>query len=289
MALPQPFTGPEHTPFALAGDSTGVVVVHGFPGTPAEMRGLGSAIHDLGHTVVGPLLPGFGPNLPQLDKYSWHDWTGCVAAAVNQLRREHARVLIAGNSMGAALAVLVAAQVQVDGLLLVAPFWRSHLRWLDLVFPLAKPFLARMLPFKKADFSDPEFRRNVHAVMGDIDLDDRAVQEELRRLPLPIHGLAQVRAAGRAAYVAAPRVAAPVWAVIGRRDPVATPALAHKLLARLPALRATVECDAGHDVVQSDWEAASDLHPLLAAFAAGKPTLDHHLEHTAIAPVTAIP
>jgi alpha-beta hydrolase superfamily lysophospholipase len=61
-AIPQAllaFQGPEHLPFLWPGGQPAALLVHGFPGTPAEMRPLGEALHQAGWTAQGILLPGF--------------------------------------------------------------------------------------------------------------------------------------------------------------------------------------------------------------------------------------
>ena len=62
----KPFQGDEHQPFHWNGGQPAALLVHGFPGTPAEMRPLGTALHQAGWTVYGPLLPGFGPDIVTL-------------------------------------------------------------------------------------------------------------------------------------------------------------------------------------------------------------------------------
>ena len=58
--------GPEHETFTLPGGRPAALLLHGFLGTPAEMRGLGEALHEQGWTVYAPLLPGFGSDIETL-------------------------------------------------------------------------------------------------------------------------------------------------------------------------------------------------------------------------------
>ena len=62
------FAGPEHQSFERAADSpSGVaLLLHGFPGTPAELRPLGEVLAAAGISARAPLLPGFGPAMHQL-------------------------------------------------------------------------------------------------------------------------------------------------------------------------------------------------------------------------------
>jgi len=64
-----PFSDPSHRPFFLStnhqpsNSRPGALLIHGFPGTPAEMRPLGTWLHDQGWAAKGILLPGFGPDI----------------------------------------------------------------------------------------------------------------------------------------------------------------------------------------------------------------------------------
>ena len=60
------FTHPDHEPFFFEGGTPAAVLIHGFPGTPLEMRPLGRELQEAGWTVHGIRLPGFGPELDQL-------------------------------------------------------------------------------------------------------------------------------------------------------------------------------------------------------------------------------
>ena len=98
-----PSTGAE--PFDLVanrvGDeeaTTAVVCVHSFTGTPYEMRYLGERLADGGFHVRGVLLPGHGTSPEDLDRTTWHDWTGAVEAAFDELRTDFERVAVVGQS-----------------------------------------------------------------------------------------------------------------------------------------------------------------------------------------------
>ena len=45
------------SPFFLPGGPTGVLLIHGFTGSPPEMRLVGNYLNQRGCTVSGPLLP----------------------------------------------------------------------------------------------------------------------------------------------------------------------------------------------------------------------------------------
>ena len=100
------------------------------------MRPLGLNLRDLGWTVNGLRLPGFGDDIGTLHQRRFSDWTGAVTASVLKLQQDHEAILVIGYSMGGALALHAALDHRITGLVLLAPFWSLGERWLDLFWPL---------------------------------------------------------------------------------------------------------------------------------------------------------
>lgn len=245
-----PFQGPEHQPYLRHGTGAGAaLLIHGFPGTPAEMRPLARLLHQAGWTVQGLLLPGFGPEIPTLARRGHRDWAGAVEAAYRELARDHERVILAGYSMGAALAIAAAARRRPDALLLFAPFHRLGNRFQDFLWPLLRLLMPRLRPFAKADFSDPEVRHQLAGILPAADLENPEVQRELRTISLPSSTLQEVRAAGRQAYRLAPRAAAPALVVAAAEDPVVPPEEVRLLALRLPGAVDLRQVPGGHDLL----------------------------------------
>ena len=59
--------------FYFKGNNTGVLLIHGFTGTPYEMRFLGEFLRDKGCTVRGILLKGHGTTLKDMRRCSYRD------------------------------------------------------------------------------------------------------------------------------------------------------------------------------------------------------------------------
>ncbi len=96
--------------FDLVGDKAiGVLCVHGFTGTPYEVRYLGERLHAAGFTVCAPRLPGHGTRVEDLDATRWTDWADAVEDAFDTLRLSCARVAVVGQSLGGLLALHLAA------------------------------------------------------------------------------------------------------------------------------------------------------------------------------------
>jgi hypothetical protein len=68
LIVPKPFDGCEHRSFLWKGSDCAALLLHGFPGTPAEMRPLGTVLKNAGWTVQGLMLPGLGADIESLDQ-----------------------------------------------------------------------------------------------------------------------------------------------------------------------------------------------------------------------------
>jgi carboxylesterase len=87
------------------GGPSGVLVLHGFTGSPVSMRPLAEAFADAGFAVEMPRLPGHGTSADDLALTTWDDWLAEAsrALAVLQERTPDGRVVVAGLSMGGAV------------------------------------------------------------------------------------------------------------------------------------------------------------------------------------------
>jgi carboxylesterase len=116
-----PLPGTE--PFAAAGGRTGVLLSHGFTGSPASMTPWAQHLAELGHTVRVPRLPGHGTTWQEMNRTRWTDWYGELDTALTELRSTCDHVVVAGLSMGGCLALRLAEQRPSDvaALVLVNP------------------------------------------------------------------------------------------------------------------------------------------------------------------------
>src|SRR2546427_383316 len=99
--------GAATAPFRLepAGARSAVLLLHGFTGSPWEVRPLGESLAARGYCVLGPRLPGHGTD-PEAMLYVTHlDWEREAESALASLKNFD-RVFVAGLSMGALLRLL---------------------------------------------------------------------------------------------------------------------------------------------------------------------------------------
>ncbi|MDY6846121.1 MAG: alpha/beta fold hydrolase [Chloroflexota bacterium] len=120
--------------FYWKGNPTGVLLIHGFTATTAEVRLIGEKLHNDGFTTAAPLLPGHGTHPDDLNNATWGMWLIKVKEFYEKLARDCDRIFVIGESMGALLAIELAAQhPETKGLMLFAPairvkgLWLSHL------------------------------------------------------------------------------------------------------------------------------------------------------------------
>jgi carboxylesterase len=104
--------------FRMPGGRSGVLLIHGLTGTPNEMRFVAKGLNRNGFTVHGMQLAGHCGTEEDLLKTGWHDWYRSVCEAADELRKEVDHMFVAGLSMGALLALKLAADRpdEVDGL-----------------------------------------------------------------------------------------------------------------------------------------------------------------------------
>jgi carboxylesterase len=101
----------------------GVLLVHGFTGSPASMRPWGEFLHSKGYTVRVPLLPGHGTRPEDLNKVKWQEWPAKVEFELSELRKSCDVIFLVGLSMGGGTVLNVAASVnnELAGVILVNP------------------------------------------------------------------------------------------------------------------------------------------------------------------------
>jgi carboxylesterase len=110
----------------IIGGPLGILLIHGLGGSPTELVLLARALGDAGHTVCSVQLAGHGTGAAALAASSATDWRESALAAHAVLRRRCDRVIVAGLSMGALLALDIARlrPQRVQGLILLAPALR---------------------------------------------------------------------------------------------------------------------------------------------------------------------
>lgn len=142
--------------FFLPGGPVGVLLIHGFTGSPPEMRLVGDYVHQRNCTVSGPLLPGHGTSADDMNRRKWREWTDCVEQALADLQARCETVFVGGLSMGAVLALYLAARhPELSGVVAYSPaLWPAN--WLIYLTPVFKYLLPRQRQSSEKDLTSPE-------------------------------------------------------------------------------------------------------------------------------------
>ncbi len=144
------------SPFFFEGSNKkGVLLVHGWTSTPYEVRRLGKYLNENGYTVSGIQLTGHGTVPKDIEDINWSTWVEDIRKGYEKLASSCDKVYIAGTSIGANLAMMLAKEnSELSGLVLMATPYR--IRQERLVTFFAKVLLAAGVRYRKK-FYPPTF------------------------------------------------------------------------------------------------------------------------------------
>jgi carboxylesterase len=256
------YTDAEHEPFLLEAGSSSALLIHGFLGSPRELRPLARELADAGVTARGVLLPGFGADIAQLKKVRAEEWLAAARSAWNEVREGASRTTLIGFSMGGAVALRLATEsgLAPDQLILLAPHWKFADRR-ALVLPVAKYMIREFKPFGRVDFDSPDMRRMLAELAPGADLDNPHVRQRLRdSATIPTSALDELRRVGVSAAARASQVPSPTTIVQGLQDTTTLPAYSRALAARMGAELREIPGD--HLIVDPErpsWNAVRDV------------------------------
>lgn len=205
---------PGAEPFSHDGSPVGVLVCHGFTGTPASMRPLADRLAAEGFTVRLPRLPGHGTTWRDLNRTRWTDWYAEVDATCADLAARCDHIVAVGLSMGGTLVTLLAQEHPdtVEGLALINP-----------AFPFRDPRLAALPVLQHVVPS-------IAAISGDI---KKPGATELAYDRTPLKALHSQIGMWHRVTRDLPQVTAPVLLMHSPEDHVVKPEASDLLLARI--------------------------------------------------------
>jgi carboxylesterase len=119
---------PGAEPYSHDGGDTGVLLLHGFTGSPKSMKPWGEFLASHGYTVRVPRLPGHGTRWQDMNITTWQDWYAEADRSFRELAARSSQVFVMGLSMGGSLTLRLAEMKgdAIAGIVLVNPAVHSE-------------------------------------------------------------------------------------------------------------------------------------------------------------------
>jgi carboxylesterase len=117
---------------------------------------VGGYLHQRGYTIAGPLLPGHGTSVDDMNRCKWTDWTSYVEKSLADLQARCETVFVGGLSMGSVLTLYLAVQhPELDGIITCSPaVWPANR--LIYLTPVFKYIISKRPKSEESDLTDPE-------------------------------------------------------------------------------------------------------------------------------------
>lgn len=210
--------------FELHGGKRGqILLLHGYTGSPYDLRVVADFLAKHEFHVVAPLLRGHGAKAYLLNEVEYADWLNQAITAIESFDKTQP-IIIGGLSMGALLAILLATRYQIQALLLFSP-------------ALSLTTLAT-LTVMAADFGLINKNAFLPKLAGGSDImDQKAKQKTPAYKEMPVGGLLQFNQLRLVAKKSLNEIACPVFMAFGKHDAsidvhgsyrIAMAALSHK-------------------------------------------------------------
>lgn len=114
---------PEAEPFFFEGKSDiAFLIIHGFTGTPYNVKPIGEYLHSKGHTALGILLPGHGTKVEDMINTRFYHYVAIADQYLLNLSKYYKKIFIIGFSMGGTITLKLAQMRQnlIDGIALIS-------------------------------------------------------------------------------------------------------------------------------------------------------------------------
>ena len=201
-----------------------IIMVHGFGGSPLDLKPLAETLHNRGFKVVVPVVPGqiaeaFAYGRHRFSPARYLEWLENIL--VTETRHRGQRPFLVGFSMGATLATIMAARGLSTRVVLLAPYYRLAMadRLMAASAAVAR-YLVPVVPrLMKVGINDPEgrkiYRPGTHLVC--------------------LRGFRHLRALAENAEKQITKIEAPILVLTATHDSVADSNRVHQLFQALPS------------------------------------------------------
>ena len=189
---------PTAEPFLLPGEPSkpACLLIHGFTGTPKEMRRMGEFLNGHGYTCLGIRLAGHATQPEDMLRSNWTDWVASVEDGYHLLSGLTDRIFLAGLSMGGVLSLLMSTRLHVRGVVAMSTPYKlpddPRLRHIDLIAKTIK-YMPKSDGPPGADWVDKEawkdhisYPQNPVRSIGQLNLLLAEMRAALPRLQVPV-------------------------------------------------------------------------------------------------------
>jgi carboxylesterase len=234
-------------------ENVGILMLHGFMGSPVSSRDMAKYLSEQGITVHCPLLPGHG-NLPyKIHGYGKEDWLAEAEEGWHTIDEMCEQIFIIGHSMGAVEAAYLANKYKdVCGLILLAPLYDVP-DWRIKMASFGRYVMPWFYPLKRKEVDREIFVGRVKDFDPSIDTDDPELQDWLvEATRLPMDGIDEMRKMGKLGRKLWPKIHQPVLIFQGGNDPAVNTGNTEKLFQKLSATDKEMRFfpQAGHELMR---------------------------------------
>jgi carboxylesterase len=193
-------------PFLLLGEPTkpACLLIHGFTGTPKEMRWMGEFLNGQGYTCLGIRLTGHATHPEDMIRSNWTDWAASVEDGYHLLRGLTDQIFLIGLSMGGILSLLMATHLEVMGVVAMSTPYKlpddPRLRKID--------WISRIVAFMPKSSEEP----------GSSWFDKAAWQDHISYPQNPVRSIGQLNKLLGEMRAALPQIRVPVLLIHSRND-----------------------------------------------------------------------
>jgi carboxylesterase len=189
---------PTAEPFLYLGEPSkpACLLIHGFTGTPKEMRWMGDFLNQQGYTCLGIRLAGHATDPEDMIRSNWTDWAASVEDGYSLLRSFSTDIFLLGLSMGGVLSLLMSTRLDVRGVVAMSTPYKlpedPRLRFVD--------WISKVVPYRPKSNEEP----------GSSWFDKEAWKDHIAYPQNPVRSIGQLNQLLGALRVALPDVHAPV-------------------------------------------------------------------------------
>jgi carboxylesterase len=203
--------------YDLPGDRAHALFFHGYTGSPYDLRVVSDFLSSHGIGVTVPLLAGHGTKPSDLFTTTARDWLRDATTALHELDKEQP-IILGGLSMGALLAILLAAEFQ-------------NIRALVLFSPSLKLTSLAELTITSAKLGLLDKTTSLKKLSGGSDIADPVAKAKTPSyLEMPMFGLLEFEKLRIHALENIRNIPCPVFIAFGKNDGAINTLESHKLM-----------------------------------------------------------